>query len=96
LWWYTGGIVYFGQFSWNLLQAGNFRLAPGLWLKNIFVPMFGQVDFQGRMVSFFMRLVNVIGRSIALFFWLLMVLFIFCLWLVFPIFVVYMIGKAII
>lgn len=94
LWWYTGGVKNALFFCWHLLQAGNLRLAPGLWLRNIFVPMFGQADWRGRLVSFFMRVVNVIGRSIALFFWLLIVVFIFGLWLAFPIFVVYMLSLS--
>ncbi len=90
LWWYTGGVKQAGFFCWQLLQQGNLRLAPGLWLKNIFVPMFGQTDLQGKLISLLMRLVNIIGRSIALFFWLFVVLFVFCLWLVFPVVLVYM------
>ena len=36
-----------------------------LWLKNLFVPMFGQHDWQGRLVSFLIRLVQLIARGIA-------------------------------
>ena len=90
LWWYTGGVKHAIKYCYGVLQSGNMVLSPMLWLKNIFVPMYGQSDFQGRLVSFFMRLVNFIGRSIALFFWLLVVIFIFLLWLAFPVFVVWM------
>lgn len=90
IWWYTGGVKRAGLFCIRFLKSGNVRFAPGLWLKNIFVPMYGQYDLQGRLVSIFMRLANVIGRSIALFFWLLISVFLFLLWLAFPIFVVYM------
>ena len=41
-------------------------LAIGVWTKNIFVPMFGMHDWQSRIISFFMRVVQIIGRSIAL------------------------------
>ena len=37
-----------------------------IWLKNFFVPMYGQYDWQGRAISVFMRLVVIIGRGIAL------------------------------
>lgn len=41
-------------------------LAIRVWIKNIFVPMFGMHDWQSRLISFFMRVVQIIGRSIAL------------------------------
>lgn len=43
-------------------QAYAFRI----WIRNFFVPMYGQHDWSGRIVSFFMRLVVLIGRLIAL------------------------------
>lgn len=94
LWWYTGGTKHTGLFCFDLLRRGNARLAPGLWLRNIYVPMFGQYDWQGRLVSFFMRLMNVIIRTILLFFWLNIVIIIFALWLVFPLFVVVMLVNS--
>jgi len=95
LWWYTGGVKHAIKYCYGVLQSGNMFLSPMLWLKNIFVPMYGQSDFQGRLVSFFMRLVNFIGRSIALFFWIFVVIFIFLLWLAFPVFVVWMLIQSI-
>ena len=94
LWWYTGGVLYAGKFCFHLLQDGNMNLAPGLWLKNMFVPMFGQRDFQGRLMSIFMRFVNFVGRLIALFFWFFVCLVLFCVWLIIPVFVVYMLGAS--
>lgn len=93
-WWYTGGLKHTLFYCFKLFQTGNEYLAPGLWLKNIFVPMFGQYDFQGRLMSFFMRIMNVLGRSLTLFFWLLIVLFILCLWLLFPVLLIYLFSKS--
>lgn len=90
VWWYTGGMKRAFLGTWNLLRMVNSYLAPGLWLKNIFVPMFGQRDWQGRLVSFFMRLVNVIFRFLGLFVWFWIVLLLFLLWPIFPLFVVTM------
>lgn len=95
VWWYTLGLQQIGLACYHLFQEGNYNLSPGLWLKNIFVPMFGQSDWQGRIMSFFMRLVNVIGRGIALFVWLVFVLILFIFWIIFPIFVVSMIAYGI-
>jgi len=48
-----------------MLRRGNAALGVLLWLKNLFVPMFGQHDWQGRLVSFLIRLVQLIARGIA-------------------------------
>lgn len=89
-WWYTVGVKHALGYCFNLLRDGNEMLAPGLWFKNIFVPMFGQTDWQGRLVSFVMRLGNAIGRTIALVAWLIMTVALFVLWLVSPVLIVYM------
>ncbi len=94
LWWYTAGMKRALIFAIQLFRDGNLYLAPGLWLKNIFVPMFGQHDLQGRLVSFFMRFINVIGRTIALLFWLIICIFIFCIWPLLPVVVIHMFFQS--
>ncbi len=94
IWWYTEGFRRVSVGLWHNLHDTNLRLAPGLWLKNIFKPMYGQRDFQGRIMSFFMRLVNVIGRSIALFFWFLILIFLLVFWLIIPVFILFMIIRV--
>ena len=71
LWWYSGGLKHAFLWCIDVLKSGNNTLAPGLWLKNIAVPMYGQYDWQGRLISFFMRLVQVIFRGLALMVWFL-------------------------
>lgn len=84
LWWYTVG---FGRLLKNvrrfwLNQEKN--LGFTIWLKNLFVPMYGQRDFAGRLISFIIRLVQIIFRGAALLAWLVIVLVVALLWLVFP------------
>lgn len=87
IWWYTKGLVFFANKVLNLFRAGNENLAPGVWLKNIFVPMYGQYDWQGRLISFLVRLVQIIFRVIALLVWVLICLVILAVWFVFPLLV---------
>lgn len=94
LWWYFGGAKLVGIKCIHLFQDTNMSLAPLLWLKNIFVPMFGQTDWQGRLTSIFMRFVNIIGRSIALIFATFFIVCLFFVWLLIPPFVLYMIGIS--
>ncbi len=96
IWWYSAGAIRAAKSAIRLFLEGNDILVPGLWVKNIFTPMFGQTDWQGRMVSFFIRLVNVIVRSILLLFWLLIAIIIFLLWLVIPLFVLAMFIRSLI
>lgn len=90
LWWYTSGLM--RAFLWcvNFFQDGNQQLAPGLWLKNIFVPMYGQYDWQGRIISFLMRFVQVIFRFLGLMVWLVVCILLFFIWLVLPLAVIYL------
>ncbi len=88
LWWYTLGAKHALFWCINLLKYGNEMFAPGMWLQNIFVPMYGQYDWQGRMISFFMRLAQVVFRFIALIIWLVICILLFFVWLALPIVVI--------
>lgn len=87
IWWYTKGALHALRWCFNLLKQGNENLAPGLWFANLFVPMFGQFDIQGRIVSFFMRLVQIFARTVALLVWLGLCFVLFVCWLALPVLV---------
>lgn len=66
VWWYTRGLqkvinAAIAAVSYRV-RAYSFRI----WLRNFFVPMYGQYDWTGRLISVFMRLVVLVGRLIAL------------------------------
>lgn len=96
VWWYTKGTKRVGMGCVNWVRSMNAQTAPGLWLKNLFVPMYGLYDWQGRLVSFFMRLVNVIGRSIWLLIGTACIAALFLLWFIFPIILFGLISTGII
>ncbi|MEK7625283.1 MAG: hypothetical protein AAB467_02955 [Patescibacteria group bacterium] len=89
LWWYSFGLFKSAKWCLALFLEGNARLAPGIWLVNIFVPMYGQYDWQGRIVSFFMRLVQIIFRGVALLAWSLVCVALFIIWLGLPLLISY-------
>ena len=94
-WWYSYGLKRAFLASYGIVQFGNMTLAPGVWIENIFVPMFGQYDWQGRIMSFFMRVVNILYRSIA---FLVVVVFscsIFVCWVGFPVAMLYMLYYSV-
>lgn len=90
LWWYTGGIIYILQACGNLISDGNRLMSPGLWIRNLFVPMFGQRDLQGRAVSVLIRFGNFIFRGIGLIVWTGVVIVLGLLWVLLPLVVGYM------
>lgn len=91
LWWYSRGLKQTTLSIINFLSNREKSLALFIWIKNIFVPMYGEYNWQGRLISFFMRLVQIIIRGIIMIFWLSLCLIILLIWLALPIFVIYQI-----
>ncbi len=75
LWWYTQGLAFMVRWAVGTIKGYSRTLAIRVWIKNIFVPMFGMYDWQSRLISFFMRVVQIIGRSIALVIFVFVALF---------------------
>lgn len=91
LWWYTRGFFKFLKWLGQNILNYESQLGFSIWVRNIFVPMFGQHDWQGRIVSFFMRLVNIIIRGAIL----LLVIFVhiafMAIYLLLPVVIIYLI-----
>jgi len=83
-WWYSVGFGRFLTKVFRFWQEEQRILGFSVWLKNIFVPMYGQHDFSGRLISFFIRLFQVIFRGLALLFWALLCLALIIFWLLLP------------
>ena len=80
-WWYSRGLKEVFFILTHSIKRADERLGVGLWLGNLFNPMYGQRDWQGRVISFFMRVVQIIARSFVFVIWILIVLVLFVLWL---------------
>jgi hypothetical protein len=85
LWWYTAGLWLMLQWSGRTVSGYARFFAIEVWIKNIFVPMFGQYDWQSRIISVFMRIVQIIGRSIALFIVMVLALLVVLIYLFGPV-----------
>jgi hypothetical protein len=84
LWWYTKGL-------WRVLSGLKDLLvgeaqASGffVWLKNIHKPMYGQYDWAGRLISFLVRLFQIIVRGILLMIWAAIAVALFLFWIILP------------
>lgn len=88
IWWYTKGLAMAANFSWRRIKNMEIRLGVKVWVVNIFTPMFGQRDIAGVLISFFMRIFQIIGRSLVLFLWVIVMILVFFAWIALPIVVV--------
>lgn len=66
VWWYSKGLSLVSSKALAALQYRVRSYGFRIWVRNFFVPMYGQYDITGRLVSVFMRFIVLIGRSIAL------------------------------
>lgn len=89
IWWYTRGLIriinWAGRYLRDRLRANGLLI----WIRNIFTPMYGQTDWAGLLISFGTRVVQIIARTIAMLFWLLMVIAVVIVWLLLPIIIIY-------
>jgi len=90
-WWYTSGLKKAFLKMIDTIVQGNRELGLSIWIKNIFRPMFGQYDWQGRIISFFMRIFMIIIRFFIFIFWIIFALIVFLFWIVIPLFIIFMI-----
>ncbi len=91
LWWYGRGLVAWTQGVWDWFLGYRASLAVGVWVKNLFVPMYGTYDIGGRLISFFMRVSMIILKSVALLFSAALLFAIWVIYLALPLLVLGMI-----
>jgi hypothetical protein len=91
IWWYSFGLIKTVKNLAGFVADKEKSLALFVWVKNIFVPMYGQRDIQGMVISFFVRLVQIIVRVVILAFWIIVALVGFWIWVALPILIIYMI-----
>ncbi|MEI6835516.1 MAG: hypothetical protein WCK59_01665 [Candidatus Falkowbacteria bacterium] len=84
LWWYSAGLVKTARGVLNFYKNQEAALGFLVWLKNILVPMYGQRDLAGRLVSFFVRLVQVIYRGLVMLVVIFLGLVFFIFYLILP------------
>ncbi|MEA3398402.1 MAG: hypothetical protein U9R06_01520 [Patescibacteria group bacterium] len=89
IWWYSKGLLLVGKKLVIFISNRQKSLGLLVWIKNIHRPMYQQYDWQGMLISFFMRLVMIFFRSLLMFFWLIIAIIIFIFWLLLPIIVIY-------
>jgi hypothetical protein len=85
IWWYTVGFFQTIKYAWFFLLRREQEIMFLVWLRNIFVPMYGQWDFVGRIISFIIRLIQIFFRGIIMLFYLIITLSFLFVWFALPI-----------
>lgn len=94
VWWYTKGLVRTARGVFYAIAHRWYNLGLGLWIKNIFRPMYGQEDFQGRLISLFFRILVLGWRSVLFLLALLFFIGAFLIYLVAPLAILYGIVRS--
>ena len=85
IWWYSKGLVLTAAALKTSVTRYIHTIALLVWIKNLFVPMYGLRDWQGRLISFLVRLAQICGRALFLLVYVIGVLMLFLLYLALPI-----------
>lgn len=85
LWWYTTGVVYTATTLTNGVRYYARSLGIAVWIRNIFVPMYGQHDWQSRIISVFMRSAQIFFRGFGVCIWTCMSFLAFVVYIALPI-----------
>lgn len=84
VWWYSRGLIWFIGRIVESIKDTSISAGLGIWVKNLFVPMYGQYDAWGRIMSFFVRFTNIIVRSLWVGLWAALCLAAICVWVALP------------
>jgi hypothetical protein len=84
VWWYSAGLAWFVGRVGASIKETSISAGLGIWVKNLFVPMYGQYDVWGRIMSFFVRFTNIIVRSLWVGLWVALCFVAICVWVALP------------
>jgi hypothetical protein len=90
-WWYSVGLLRAIHYVWGFLLRREQQIGFLIWFENIFVPMYGQTDFISRLISFIIRLFQVIVRGLVLILFIVIALAMLVIWLILPPLAIYQI-----
>ncbi len=96
IWWYSAGFLKVLTSAFGQVVYQYEYLGLGVWIKNIFTPMYGMYDWESRIISFLVRIAQIFVRGILLILWTFFILCGVIIWLVLPIFIVFQIYSIII
>lgn len=88
VWWYSAGLKLQTKALGHSIVELDYLSGFSVWLSHIFVPMYGQRDWKGRILSFLVRLFQVVVRGLFLAVLVSIRIILYFVYLAAPIFVV--------
>lgn len=85
VWWFTRGFAYFVGVYARVLRGFANQFAVVVWVKNLFVPMYGSYDVSGRIISFVVRLAQIFVRGFVMLVVTLLATALLVAWLALPV-----------
>lgn len=82
VWWYTIGLTTVVSGSFRNLKGIVRSLGLDVWVKNLFVPMYGETALVGKLISFGIRFFMIIFQSIGVILWGILLFILFCFYLI--------------
>jgi hypothetical protein len=86
--WYSRGAYDAWKYCGSMIVRKWRSLGVGVWIVNFFVPMYGQRDIAGTLISIGMRFIQIIFRGSLMILWTVLVILIFLAYLALPVFAV--------
>lgn len=80
IWWYTRGLALMSAWTRRTVRDASRTFALGVWVKNLFVPMYGETEWSGRAISVVVRAAMIVGRGFAVGIWSAFALLAFALY----------------
>ena len=68
-WWYARGLSIVTAWFRKTVRNASETFSLGVWVKNLFVPMYGETEWSGRVISFFVRFAMIFMRGAAVAAW---------------------------
>lgn len=94
VWWYSVGLVGTLRKLSRAVQEGASIIGIGIWAKSLFKPMYGEYSWQGRIISFFMRVVMLLFMTIQMIVWLGILFILLFIWLILPVALFWQITRV--
>lgn len=69
VWWYGRGLAMMAAWLRRSVREASELFALGVWVRNVFVPMYGETEWSGRLISFLIRVTMIAARGTAVAVW---------------------------
>ena len=93
IWWYSRGLLKVLQWSKQSLKDVERIAALKIWLKSMGKPMFQDYTREGRIISFFMRVVLLIFKLLMMILWSIFLGILIVIWIILPPLIIWLLLK---